>query len=141
MPEKPFTDEQIAEIQRAADDAAYAAQSRFMHKEQISEEVPLDGEALIWDEDRGKFVPSVPTVVGVEDHNHDGSPIQKLEEANTHEARTADAHHAETHSHGATVTHTNITGVTANQHHNQLHDHDATGYISFGGQSLTTFEP
>ncbi len=92
-----FSDEQIAEIQRIADGAAYAAQSRFMHKEQISDEVPEDGEALIWDEDRGKFVPSVPTTAGVEDHDHDGSPIQKLLQANTHESPTTDVHHSETH--------------------------------------------
>ena len=60
---KLFTDEQIAEVQRVADDAAYAAQSRFMHKEQISEQIPEDGQALVWDKDRAKFVPSTPLTI------------------------------------------------------------------------------
>ena len=143
MPEEQvFTDEQLAEIQRIADDAAYAKQSRFLHKEQISEEIPEDGEALLWDSDRGKFVPRTPTIIGIADHDHDGSPIQKLIEENTHEQPTPNRHHSETHSHGeSSVSHGNLTGVTEDQHHNKLHDHDATGYISFGDLQSHSFEP
>ena len=140
MSPKPFTDEQIAEIQRVANDAAYAAQSRFMHKEQISEEIPLDGEALIWDEDRAKFVPSTPTVAGTADHDHDGSPTQQLEAINTHENAGIQQHHAPVVSISQLLlkNHALLAQIGEDDHHDKLHDHDATGYISFGGQSLTT---
>jgi hypothetical protein len=36
-----------------------------------------------------------------EDHDHDGSPTQKLLAANTHESPSADTHHAQAHNHTA----------------------------------------
>ncbi len=64
----------------------------------------------------------------VEDHDHDGSPTQQLDEANTHQNPTATAHHSNANDH--------VSGSDTNDHADVLiahniddaaHDTDATG--------------
>lgn len=82
-----FTDEQREEIRRLAEDIALSKTPRQFRKEKVSDEIPLDGEALRWDADRGKWVPggavTPPTIIstaspfclGTELAAVEGSPV------------------------------------------------------------------
>lgn len=74
------------------------------------------------------------------DHDHDGSPTQKLLAANTHETPSADTHHATDHDHDGSPTQqllaANTHGIpAADTHHNQLHE---AAHISGAGDAFTS---
>ncbi len=52
-----FTEEQREEIRRLAEEIAQAKIPRQLRRERVSGEIPVGGDALIWDADRGRWSP------------------------------------------------------------------------------------
>ena len=159
-----FTPEQLEEIRDIANEIAQSKMPRYFRKERVSDESPSAGQAPVWDEKRGKWVPSTitggasptdatylttlsnptltnETVVGLTPGGELGGEWGAPSVDVTH---SGSPHHPPGHSHSTeevVVDHDDLSSVTEDQHHLKLHDHDATGYISFGDLQSQSFEP